>query len=64
MAKLKIPKDEKMEGKTETRRPSSKIMGGAINEAPGEINTKAFGHIKKLSKSLHGSDPYTASHKL
>jgi hypothetical protein len=65
MAKLKIPKDEKFEGKTDQKRKSSRIMGGAsINEAPGEINTKAFGHIKKLSKSLHGSDPYTASHKL
>jgi hypothetical protein len=65
MAKLKVGKMEKMEGATDEKRKSSRVMGGAsINEAPGEINTKAFGHIKKATKALHASDPYIASHKL
>jgi len=65
MAKLKVPKMEKMEGAADQKRKSSGIMGGAsINEAPGEINTKQFGHVKKTAMKLHGSDPYIASHKL
>lgn len=62
--KLKIPKTEKVEGAPETKRKHGSIMGGAsINEAPGEINTKQFGHVIKTARKLHGSDPYKAAHK-
>jgi hypothetical protein len=64
MAKLNWPKKERMESAPGTKRKHSSIMGGAnINEALGEINTKEFGHVKKVAKSLHGSDPYKAAHK-
>lgn len=64
MARLTVPKAEKMEGSTGQKRKSSGIMGGAsINEAPGEINQKAFGHVTKTARVLHGSDPYKAAHK-
>ena len=64
MAKLNWGKKEKMEGATGRKRANPAIQGGAnINEGPGMINTKQFGHVLKTAKSLHGSDPYKASHK-
>jgi hypothetical protein len=64
MAKLKWGKGEGEEKSTGQKRKSSSIMGGAsINENPGEIDTKQFGHVKKTARALHGSDPYKASHK-
>jgi hypothetical protein len=67
MAKLK-ESAEKME-----KRPRSRGAGGGHagpvpgqnpDEAPGEINMRHFGHVRKTTNALHGSDPYKASHKL
>jgi len=67
MARLKEEK-----GKME-RMPKSRGAGGGHagpvpghnpDESAGEINSKHFGHVKKVARALHGGDPYTASHKL
>ena len=43
---------------------AGKEPGQNPDEAPGVISSKHFGHVKKTTNSLHGSDPYRASHKL
>jgi hypothetical protein len=66
MAKLKEEK-EKMEKMPKSRGAAGghagPVPGHNPDEAPGEINAKHFGHVKKTAKALHGSDPYCAAHE-